>query len=490
MTSLLILALAGADWTNPGGIASRCCLTVETGPAEEDLLWSGGRPSLIAWQPVTEGDLVFAVRQAAWPGSTGDSPVVCMDLSTGAEQWAVDIPYVAGDWITWIAGVSDGLVYASRSGNGASVSAHLYALDTVDGSVEWVSDALIDAGPYDGVVFAPDGDPIIASFQDIWRIDSGDGSTVWHSPRTGSVSGQCGGCLSGDGFYVVDAVGGGHAFVKYDPETGAELYQGPVMPGFTAQCTPMAGPDGTLYFNRTQNNPGTDYFYAFEDTGTGFAEKWHVAAANACAPEFGAGPGGTVYFVIPGPCLAGADADYGTILAQTDTIPGYSACRLAVDAAGNVFMSNGGFSGGHLYVFTADLEPLWDTAVPGINIGGPAIGASGTLVVCGTGTDVRAYRSGTGVHGEPSGGSFSVSASPNPSPGPVTISVEGAPGEVTVVVADLAGRVVARPATPAPCDGRTEIGWAPGASIPSGIYLVRASSGGSCATARLVVTGH
>jgi hypothetical protein len=252
----------------------------------------------------------------------------------------------------------------------------------------------------------------------------------------------------------------------------------------------MAGPDGTLYFNRTQNNPGTDYFYAFEDTGTGFAEKWHVAAANACAPEFGAGPGGTVYFVIPGPCLAGADADYGTILAQTDTIPGYSACRLAVDAAGNVFMSNGGFSGGHLYVFTADLEPLWDTAVPGINIGGPAIGASGTLVVCGTGTDVRAYRSGTGVHGEPPGGSFSVSASPNPSPGPVTISVEGAPGEVTVVVADLAGRVVARPAAPTPCDGRTEIGWAPGASIPSGIYLVRASSGGSCATARLVVTGH
>ena len=68
--------------------------------------------------------------------------------------------------------------------------------------------------------------------------------------------------------------------------------------------------------------------------------------------------------------------------------------RLAVDAAGRVYAGNGGFTDGKLFCFTADLDLLWSVAVPHVNIGGPLLAQDGTLLVAGTGTDVRAYRSG------------------------------------------------------------------------------------------------
>lgn len=475
---LPILAAAAGDWTNSGGNPGRHGLSDEYGPLEADLLWSGGPSSLISWQPVIEGGRIFVIRQTAWPGTPGDSPVVCMDLETGAVLWSVDIPYEPGDWITWIGGVENGLVFASRGGNGASVSAPLYALDADDGSTEWVTTVEIDAGSYDGVVFAPDGDPIVASFEDIWRFDSADGSLVWHASRTGSVSGQCGGCLHGSAFYVADAVPGGHSIVRYDAVTGAEMYSSPVMPGFTAQCTPMAGPDGTVYFNRSQNNAATDYFYAFEDNGSAFTEKWHIPTVNACAPEFGVGPDGSVYFVTPGPRLSRVDPEDGTVLAQSDAIPGYTAARIAIGADGTVYFSNGGFAGGRLYAFSPDLTLLWDTAVTNINIGGPALGEGGVLVVCGVGTDVRAYRDGAGAGGGASPEPGGLSISPNPSSGAVllTLTSDGAAGALEIF--DISGRLVAILGPGEPLDGGRAYFWdgrgMDGDPVPPGTYMVRA----------------
>ena len=74
--------------------------------------------------------------------------------------------------------------------------------------------------------------------------------------------------------------------------TGAFQYQSSVMPGFTLQNTPMAGPDGTIYLSRTQNNVITDFFYAFTDTGTALVEKWNVAADWGTASEFTIGKSG------------------------------------------------------------------------------------------------------------------------------------------------------------------------------------------------------
>ncbi len=381
------------DWTNAGGNGGRNGATQHVGPEDPTLLWTGGKPSIIAWQPVTEGGRVFLVRQTGFipSGVPNEAPVVAMDIETGAELWVQNIPYNAGEWTTWVAGVSNGQVYASRGGNGASSEAPLYALDAASGGVVWTSNDLIDAGAYDGVVFAPNGDPIIASFTKIWRISAADGSTVWSANRTCSVSGNCGGAIHGGSLYVTDVAPGGHVLKRFDLASGAFLYASPLMPGFLVQNSPMVGPDGTVYFNRVQNNPLTDFFYAFEDTGAGFVEKWNVPAGYNTGVEYTVGPDGSVYMMGVGGVLQRLDPATGAVI---DAFPlgADNSVRMATDAVGRVYVSNGEFSTGEFYCFEADLTLRWSEAVQNINIGGPALGRDGTLVVAGIGGDVRAYR--------------------------------------------------------------------------------------------------
>ena len=386
--------LDGSDWSNAGGNAERNGLSAVKGPLIADLLWSGGRTSIISWLPVTEENKLFVIRQTGWPGSQHDSPVVAMDLSTGQELWSIEIPYQTNDWTTWVAGVKNGQVYASRSGNGASVLDNLYALDAETGDTLWVSTVLIDAGPYDGVVFTADGDPVIASFTDIWRFNSEDGSLVWHADRVGSVSGSCGGALFQNSLYVADVASGGHIIVRFDVETGQRLYESPVMSGFTLQNTPFVSPDGTIYLSRTQNNPSVDFFYAFTDTGTSFVEKWRKACAWTTFSEYATDLGGSVYCVLPGPRIGKLDSNNGSTIAQSDILDEpdtYLSPHFAVDTLGTVYFSNGGFADGHVSVFTSDLVPLWNVTMTNINIGGPSLGKNGILVLCGTGTNIRAY---------------------------------------------------------------------------------------------------
>jgi hypothetical protein len=65
---------------------------------------------------------------------------------------------------------------------------------------------------------------------------------------------------------------------------------------------------------------------------------------------------------------------------------------VAVDGAVNVYLVNKSSTDPRIYVFTADLQPIWDAGVTNINIGGPAIGRYGTLVAMGNGSIGRAYR--------------------------------------------------------------------------------------------------
>jgi outer membrane protein assembly factor BamB len=395
LAGLMTLAVA-ADWTNAGGNAGRNGQTSAIGPDSPKILWSGGPSSIIAWQPVIEGDRVFIVRQTGFPPEpqSDESTVYALDLNTGEVIWDEDIPAAADDWTTWIAGVKDGRVFVSRSGNGASVSAKLRALDAATGATLWESDEEIDAGAYDGVIFAPDGDPVIASFTTIWRINAEDGSTVWSTPRLCSVSGSCGACAAANGaIYIADAAVGGHVLSKYDLETGDFQYSGPVMIGFTLQNTPMASPDGTIYLSRTQNNVATDFFYAFDDTGSALEIRWSVPAGWSTSSEFGVGPDHTVYMMGPGNVIQRLDPQTGDVIDTSAPIAAdFLTPRFAIDAQGKVFFSNGAFSNGRVWSFNADLSVRWSVAVQNVNIGAPAIASDGTLIVCGVGADVRAYR--------------------------------------------------------------------------------------------------
>ncbi len=384
------------NWRNAGGTPGRNGRSGEVAPVVESPLWSGGRTSLIAWQPIVDGDRVFMVRQTQYGSTPQGSPVVAMDLATGSELWAEHIPYGTGDWTTWIAGAARGLVYTSRSGNGASVQAPVYALDADDGSVVWASQAEVDAGAYDGVVLAPNGDLVVGNFTSITRIRSSDGTTAWSSPRTCSVSSSCGPALHGDAIYVADAAPGGHVIVRFDLAAGTRMYESQVMPGFTLQNTPFVGPDGTVYLSRTQNNTSTDYFYAFEDTGAALVERWHVPAAWTTHSEFAVAVDGSPFMFAPGHELVRLDPATGATVDSAGLFPECTyGIRMATDGNGTFSFGNGAFppNQGRLRVFDANLDPLWDTAVTNINIGGPAIGRNGTVVVCGVSTDVRAYRS-------------------------------------------------------------------------------------------------
>jgi len=398
MLALQVAVVAAAqaqNWSNSGGNAGRNGLTSELGPDSPDVLWTGGRPSIIAWQPVIDGATVYVVRQTGFPPepNSDESPVVAMDLDTGAELWVRHIPFETGDWTTWVAGAKDGLVFACRAGNGSTSFARVYALDGGTGDTVWTSEDDVSAGAYDGVVFAPDGDLLVGDFQRLTRIDFDTGETVWSVTRSCSVSSSCGAASSGGAVYIADAAGGGHVIKRMNLASGAMEYESDVMAGFTLQNTPMVGPDGKIFLSRTQNNPQVDYFFAFEDTGAAITELWNTAAGWTTTSEFCVGPDGSVYMMGPGYRIQRRDGATGQLLDESASVQAdFNTPRMAADRDGRVFFSNGSFDDGRFYSFNADLTPRWDVPVENINIGAPAIGRDGTLIVCGIGSDVRAYR--------------------------------------------------------------------------------------------------
>jgi hypothetical protein len=94
----------------------------------------------------------------------------------------------------------------------------------------------------------------------------------------------------------------------------------------------------------------------------------------------------------PGEILTALHPATGAVRFTYPTPLGYANPRITVDADGRLFVSNGGFATGRVFSFNPDLTLRWSVAVPNVNIGGPALGRDGTLVIAGVGTDVRAYR--------------------------------------------------------------------------------------------------
>ena len=392
-------------WSNSGGNAQRNGQVAVEGPDAADastLLWQGAPSSIIAWQPVIEGRRVFMVRQLGFPPepSSNAAPIVALDLDTGVELWRFNIPFETGDWTTWIGGVNNGKLYAARSGNGASSSARLYCLDAATGAVLWTTTEEIDAGAYDGMVFAPDGDPIIGSFRFIWRFESTTGARVWRAARQCSVSGNCGAAANGSAVYAADSVAGGQVIKRFNIDTGAFQYQSPLMSGFLIQNTPYVDPAGNVYLPRVQNNAAVDFLYSFADSGSGFTQNWRVPSlGGGAAAEWGVGLDGSIYNLIgtgaPNTArLQRLDPESGAVLNESAPIQAdFFQIRMAVDSRGVLFVSTGAFANGRVFSFNPDLTERWSIPVPNLNQGAPPIGTDGTLIIASTGANsVRAYR--------------------------------------------------------------------------------------------------
>lgn len=386
---LIAMGLGGQalaqNWANSGGNAGRNGLVTTLGPDAPELLWSGGRTALFPRQPVTDGATVYMVRQP-WSDSE-DSPVIAMDIATGAELWLADIPYTAGDGEAWLAGARNGMVFACRSGR------QLYALDGGTGAVVWVSEDTIGAGPIDGVVFAPNADLLVGEMHRVLRIDFDTGATIWETTRQCSNGNSCGPASSGEAVYIADAASGGQVIKRLDIATGVIDYQGPVMPGTSLQNTPMVGYSGRIFLSRTEDNPAVDSFYAFEDTGSGINQLWSHAAGHTTFSEFCVGIGNSVYMIGPAFTIQRRDQMTGALLHESASIAAdFLSPRMAADRAGRVFFCNGSYDDGWFYSFNADLTHRWDVPARRVLYGAPAIGQDGTLIIAAISTDVRAYR--------------------------------------------------------------------------------------------------
>lgn len=396
---LAILAIAysvdAADWTNLGGNECRNGLTTTIGPEAPELRWSGGPSSVIAWSPSIEGTRIFVVRQTGFvpTGVPNESRVYALDIATGATLWTFACPYESGDWTTNVYGVRDGRVYVGRGGNGNSVSAPVYCLDAATGSTLWVSAQEVATGAYDGVVFTAEGDPIFATNTYVRRVSRLDGSTLWNSSRNCSVSGDCGPARSGDAIYVDEVAPGGQVLTRFDAATGTRLYSSPVMPGFLSQNTPLCGPDGLVFYPRTQGNLIVDFFFAWRDTGKGFEPLWNAPALAGAGSNHGITADGGVLMLGVDGRLEKRDQISGELLASSvDPVTAdLTQSHVLVDGAGRIFYGNGGFPG-TIYSFNPNLSLRWSIGVPNLNQGGPTIAADGTLVVAGVGGDLRAYR--------------------------------------------------------------------------------------------------
>ncbi|MEM1450812.1 MAG: PQQ-binding-like beta-propeller repeat protein [Planctomycetota bacterium] len=396
--ALALLASCPQDFANHGGNAQRNGLTEAIGPRRAEVLWETvGDASIITWFPfVADGD-VYVVRQSGFPStsSAGDR-IVARDLETGAERWTVTLPY-GGDsdleWIAWIGGVRNGIVYASRSTN--QKPNPIVALDAATGAVLWSTAYVGTASAYDGVVFTDDGDLVVGDFDSIARIDGTTGATEWETSRSCPVSGNCGAALFGDAVYVDEAAPGGNRVTRFDLATGARMHSTDVLVGFTNQNAPFCGPDGTVYLLRSQNNAATDFLYAFDDDGTQLVERWNAPSRWTTSHEHGVAADGSVYtfnrdeeFVRLDPATGAETGNAGAILpAGTINL----SPMTAVDGAGRVYMSNGWASSpptrGRLWCFSADLSvEHFSIPTDRPNRGGPALGGDGVLVIADRGS--------------------------------------------------------------------------------------------------------
>jgi outer membrane protein assembly factor BamB len=391
---LLASSAQAADWNNSGGNSGRNSLSTEVGPSAPTVLWSGSRPSINAFQAVAEGNRVFMVRQPGlFPvGEPMGSPVVCQDLLTGAELWHFDVPYNPTDGTTWIGGVSHGRVYASRAGYPYANPLPLYCLDAATGAQLWVSVDTITGGG-DGLVFAPNGDPIVGSSTAVSRIDHVTGATVWNAPRHGFPGGGCGVVITSTAVYATDTMHG-IGIKRFDLATGAPSYATRLL-GQLTQTSPMVGPDGTIY-QFTQESSTVCHYIALTDTGMGFVQKWSVSSGLTAMAGFGVGPDGSVYHLAPNNEIHRLDPATGATLNTTGPLPTDSGSPIfphfAIDAQGKVFLTNGQFSSGILASYNADLSLRWSISIPGAYASGPVLGQNGALLIAGMGMDVIAFR--------------------------------------------------------------------------------------------------
>ncbi len=496
--SCLTAPASAADWSMAvGRDPARGGLSPDLGPTDPAILWQGSRPAIVAQQGVAAGNLLVVNRIANFDVATG-TLLVAHDLTTGAEQWAVHLPVDPNAWREKVMAIRDGHIYATRGGD--TKLGFIYALDPATGGILWTSQDKTDESTTESPAFAPDGDLIVGNFGSIRRVNHLNGATVWTATRSAPTTDGQGATVFGSRVYSWEASAFGPKVTAFDLATGNRLYSSRGLGGgFVQQLGLFAGPDGTVYAPRTQNNAATDSLFALADIDTGFADRWRVPLGYVPFASFAIGPDGSVYSYNPSRELVRLDAATGAVLNTSMVIPADFPMqpRMAADAAGRVYLTNGGFGQGRVFSFNADLTLRWSQAIANVNLGGPVLAGGGTMVVCGVGNDVRAYRTAsTAVAG--AGGQAPLRLAleqnvPNPFNPATRIGFDLAgEGRVALAVYDAGGRRVRTLIAGEPrAAGHHEVVWRGvderGAPVPSGVYFYRLEAGGAVESRKMLL---
>ena len=492
LLALLTGRAQASDWnTAVGRDAARIGLSPDVGPAAPTILWQGGRSSVIAQQAVAAGDILVSNRMHNINDVQNGTLIVAQNLTTGAELWTANLPWDAQSpgWRNKVSAFRDGRIYATRAGN--TLNDYLYALNPADGAILWTSAAKVGEETTESLAFAENGDLVCGNFNSVMRINHTNGSIVWNTPRSTPTSNGAQTAVFGNRVYLWEPSPTGPKVTAFDLTSGARLYSSlPIGGGFIQQLGLQVGPDGTVYAPRTQNNPATDFLVAFDDLGNALSERWRVPLGYVPFASFGFGPDGSVYSYTPALELVRLDPADGSVIDTSAPIPGnfpYQP-RMAVDAEGKVYLTNGGFSQGKLLAYNADLSPRWTVDVLNVNLGGPVLAGNGILVVCGVGNDIRAFRTvSLGIAESPAPAALEILAAyPNPFRAGVRIELAlSRPSDITAHVFDATGRLVATLTGGAPHAGRQDLFWngrtAVGAPAPSGVYFLRLEADGGVA---------
>jgi outer membrane protein assembly factor BamB len=385
------------DWgTSIGGNPARTGQSLEFGPLAPTVLWQGSPLSAVAQQSVIESGFVALCRVTNPKDTLHGATLIVQNLFDGTVLWQGESPIdsPSTDGRTGLCGINGGRVYATRATSGHE--AFLYALSELDGSVVWRSAATVDEVSTRSVTFTPEGDVIAGNAAAVLRVSGADGSTMWQAPRLSPTTASCVSAVAGGHVYAWEGRPEGPRIMAVDAQNGARLYASDAIGGGPGQHLGlMIGPDGSVYAPFTSENGDNCYFVAMTDSGSSLVERWRRPMPAVANSSSAIAPDGTIYthMINPWYGVVRLDPTDGTVLNfSSEIVTDVRTPRLAVDAIGNVFYTNGGNTSGRVYAFTPVLEPRWSRAAPGVGAGGPSLGQQGIMVISGTGSLVKAYR--------------------------------------------------------------------------------------------------
>lgn len=390
-------------------------------------------------QILTYDDVLVADRTFNIGNTLHGTFIVAYNLIDGTELWKVDLPvdFVATDWRNRVCGISEDLVFTTRSGN--TNASYLYALDILDGEIVWKSETLVDMSSSEGVIYADNGDLLVGNFYNVTRINITDGTTVWQTSRSSPTSGGSELARYNDHVYGWVAGGSGPKIRVFDVNTGAFIYESRgVGGGIIQQIAPLAGPDGMVYAPRAQNNEITDTLVAFFDNGTELKQEWSLEMGWVPYATHGVGPDSSFYmysrefeilrikesegimssndmnYNIPNNKgmtfdIGGFDGSIcknehglvsinyfkntkdGPVPVDTSIYIGdpgavFNDPRMAIDAVGNIYLSNGY---NDVFCFDYELNLIWTESI--IDVGGPALAKDGILAFPAEGNVIKVY---------------------------------------------------------------------------------------------------